>query len=78
MIDVIYKVMIRLLLLGLFCISGIVFSSCTEEEQSQVSVESVRLNHDTLQINEGEEAYLIAEISPSNATNQSVKWSSDN
>ena len=43
-----------------------------------VSVESVALDKTTLTLTEGESATLVATVNPSNATNKSVVWSSDN
>ena len=43
-----------------------------------VSVESVSLNKSSLTLMEGESEYLDETISPSNATEKTVSWSSDN
>lgn len=62
-----------LLLLGL----NIAFTSC-EREPKPVPVTDVTLNTTSLTLIEGESAMLIATISPSNADNQAVIWSSSN
>lgn len=43
-----------------------------------IAVTSVSLGKNTLSIKKGESAILIATVKPSNATNQSVKWSTSN
>lgn len=43
-----------------------------------IAVTSVSLSNNTLSIKKGESAILTATVNPSNATNQSVKWSTSN
>lgn len=43
-----------------------------------IAVTSVSLNENTLSIKKGESAMLAASVKPSDATNQSVKWSTSN
>lgn len=43
-----------------------------------IAVTSVSLSKNTLSIKKGESAVLTATVKPSNATNQSVKWSTNN
>ena len=50
----------------------------TIAEASDISVTGVTLDPDTLDLTEGETATLIATITPDNATNKNVTWSSDN
>ena len=62
-----------MLLLGL-CIA---LTSC-EKEPKSVPVTGITLDSDSLTLTEGETARLTATISPSNADNQGVIWSSSN
>lgn len=62
-----------MLLLGL----SIAFTSC-EKEPKSVPVTGITLNSESLTMTEGETARLTATISPSNADNQGVIWSSSN
>ena len=43
-----------------------------------IAVTGVKLDQTTLTLNAGKSAQLTATVSPSNATNQSVKWSTSN
>ena len=52
--------------------------SITINPAAAVPVESVSLDKTTLGLTEGETARLTATVEPSNATNKSVTWSSDN
>ena len=54
-------------------VSGFGSGSSTE-----VSVTSVSLNKTSLSLKEGENETLVATVTPSNATNQSVTWTSSN
>ena len=54
-----------------------VFSSCREEELP-VAVTSVSLNSTSIELVEGTTQTLVATVSPSNAENQKVIWSSSN
>ena len=54
-----------------------VFSSCREEELP-VAVTSVSLNSTSMELVEGTTQTLVATVSPSNAENQKVIWSSSN
>ena len=49
-----------------------------EAEQQTINVKDVSLNKDTLEIEVGDETNLVAKITPLNATNQKVKWTSSN
>lgn len=62
-----------MLLLGL----SIAFTSC-EKEPKSVPVTGITLDSASLTMTEGETARLTATISPSNADNQGVIWSSSN
>ena len=46
--------------------------------QGNVAVEGVSLNYDTLTINQGKTVSLVANISPTDASNKEVTWSSSN
>ena len=48
------------------------------EAPEVVAVTGVKLDKTTLTLNTGESAHLTATVSPSNATNKSVTWSSNN
>lgn len=62
-----------MLLLGI----SIALTSCEKEPES-VPVTGITLNSESLTMTEGETARLTATISPSNADNQGVIWSSSN
>lgn len=53
-------------------------SPASEQESSAISdkVTGVSLNHNSIELEEGKSAMLIATISPENAANQEVTWSS--
>ena len=53
-------------------------SITASEAPEVVAVTSVSLGKNTLSIKKGESAILTATVKPSNATNQSVKWSTSN
>lgn len=53
------------------------FASC-EKQPKEVAVQSVKLDESAILLYEGETQTLKATVSPSNATNASVSWSSDN
>ena len=53
--------------------------ACGEKEPLPVSVTNVALNVTSLELTEGDEASLTATVTPENATNKKVSWtSSDN
>ena len=56
------------------------FVPCTLNvgSSSSVAVESVALDQETLALTEGETATLTATVSPEDATNKNVTWTSDN
>lgn len=62
-----------------FCcaILSIVIVSCVKEPQP-IRVSSITLNSSSLELVEGESADLVATISPKEADNQTVLWSSSN
>lgn len=64
---------LTMLLLGL----SIAFTSC-EKEPDPIPVTGITLDSSSLTLTEGETARLTATISPSNADNQGVIWSSSN
>ena len=49
-----------------------------EKEQEEIKVESVDLDKSEIELDIGETESLIVEISPSNATNKRIEWSSSN
>ena len=54
-------------------------ASCTVTvSKKTVQVESVTLDHDSITLEEGQSATLVATVSPSDATDKSVSWSSSN
>ena len=60
-----------------FCIKA--FTSNGKEADTNVPIESIHVNKDTMSLTEGESATLTATISPSNTTlDKTVKWSSSN
>ena len=53
-------------------------SITASEAPEVIAVTGVKLDQTTLTLNAGKSAQLTATVSPSNATNQSVKWSTSN
>jgi uncharacterized protein YjdB len=51
---------------------------CTEKELDPIVVSSITLNVTSIEMTEGDTQSLVATISPSNATNKTVTWSSSN
>ena len=49
-----------------------------QEQSQQVAVTSVSITPDTLELTQGESKTLTATVSPANATNKGVTWSSSN
>ncbi len=67
---------LKLFLAGAIAMAGIVsISSCKGDER--IAATDVELNETKLSLKVGETFKLIAFVLPSNATNQSVKWESD-
>ena len=60
----------------LLCAVGVVMTSC--EEIQPIAVTSVTLNSTSMELVEGTTQTLVATVSPSNAENQKVIWSSNN
>ena len=52
-------------------------SGDNQGQDNTIKVTSVTLNSETLTLEEGDVATLTATVLPANATNKSVKWSSD-
>ena len=52
--------------------------SNTEDKEEIVDVSSVTLNKTSLNLVTGDSESLVPTISPSNATNKNVKWTSSN
>ena len=50
----------------------------TQQQSSEISVKSVSLDKNKITIKENETETLIASVSPTNATNKSVTWSTSN
>ena len=63
-----------------FCIALAMLAivSCEEDLPEPIPVTSVSLNAETLEMEEGEEVTLTATVSPKDADNKSVIWSSSN
>ena len=59
-------------------IEGYVFRDYTIEVPTNVSVTGISLNNNNLELKVGDTYNLSCEISPSNATNKNVEWSSSN
>lgn len=57
-------------------ILSVMACSCTEKEPEIIHVSSILLNPTSISITEGQTATISATISPSNASNQKVIWSS--
>ncbi len=66
------------LFLAATLVATITFSSC-EEGENNVDVTGVELNETSLEFDEGDEGItLTATVLPTNATNQSISWKSNN
>lgn len=66
------------LFLAATLVATITFSSC-EEGENNVDVTGIELNETSLEFDEGDEGItLTATVLPTNATNQSISWKSDN
>ena len=68
----------RALLKLIFSISFLAIVSCEEELPELIAVTSVSLNAESVEMTEGDELTLIATVSPKDADNKSVIWSSSN
>ena len=64
----------RALVLGMTLLS--VLFSCTPKESQTIPVTSISVNPTSLTLEEGETANISATVSPSNATDKTVAWSS--
>ncbi len=53
-------------------------AGCKEDKPTIISVEGVTVNKTTVSLMEGESENLFATVTPSNATNTNVSWSSSN
>ena len=63
----------------LLLVLGVLLSfSCQEEIPQPVAVQAVYLNATSMELTEGETATLVATISPNDAENKTVIWSSSN
>ena len=69
--------MSRLKLLAL-CLPLILLASCQKNLPEPIAVSRVSLNAESVEIEEGENVQLIATVSPKNADNKDVIWSSSN
>lgn len=67
------KKTVQILFLLLF-----VLTSCHSYEPDSISVDSITLNTTFMEMNEGESCELIATISPSNANNKIILWTTSN
>jgi uncharacterized protein YjdB len=52
--------------------------SCEEQLPEPIAVTSVSLNAESVEMTEGDELTLIATVSPKDADNKSLIWSSSN
>ena len=63
----------------LFLVLSVLLSfSCQEEIPQPVAVQAVYLNATSMELTEGESATLVATVSPNDAENKTVIWSSSN
>lgn len=62
----------------LVLVLSLIVSSCSEKEPLHIPVTGITLNPTSVSLVEGETTTVSATISPSNADNQKVIWSSDN
>ncbi len=64
----------------LFSVLAIIFalSSCTIEKQEVIEITGITISEKSISIFENEEKTLTAEVTPSNAADKTVTWSSDN
>ena len=68
----------RALLKLIFSISFLAIVSCVEQLPEPIAVTSVSLNAEAVEMTEGDELTLIATVSPKDADNKSLIWSSSN
>ena len=59
-------------------VAAVLFSACVGNPLVIVEVEDISLNRDTLALTLNQEFVLTAVVTPDNATNKSVEWSSTN
>ncbi len=64
--------------LSVSAVSPMVLTSCGKQKQQIIPAQSVELNKNTLSLTPGDSYKLAATISPENATNKNVTWSSSN
>lgn len=57
---------------------GVLLASCTESEPDAIPVTGVILDQTSLTLTEGEQETLVATVSPKEATNKDVLWSTSN
>ncbi len=70
---------LKLFLISAIAMAGILAAtSCKGDEQKTIAVTDVELDETSLSLKVGETAELMAFVSPSNATDRSIKWTSDN
>lgn len=68
----------KLILLFSLLLSGVICSCSGKEDPSSSSVKAITLNPTSLSLKVGETATITATVSPSNATNKKIIWSSSN
>ena len=56
----------------------VVTVSKSKTTSSEIKVESITLNNTNVTVNEGSAALLMAKVSPENATNKTITWTSSN
>ncbi|MGN0717468.1 Ig-like domain-containing protein [Treponema berlinense] len=57
---------------------GSAFTACKSDDDDDVSVTEVRLDKEKAELKVGETLKLTATVAPTDATNKTVDWSSDN
>ena len=63
---------------GVIALSLVLLASCKSKEDPTVAVTGVSLDKPAVELTEGETTVLKATVNPSNATEKTIAWSSDN
>ena len=68
----------KLIIMLSLILSGVICSCSGKEDPSSTSVKAITLNPTSLSLKVGKTATITATVSPSNATNKTIIWSSSN
>lgn len=71
------KRFVKILTIGLFCLSAIIFAGCGETE-NVVRVDGIEISKKNIYLAEGQTAVISAQVFPFNANNQNYTFESNN